>query len=30
MLFNATTREALVTRGPIGSRPWKRFTFEKE
>jgi isopenicillin-N N-acyltransferase-like protein len=29
MLFDTTTREALVTRGPIGSRPWKRFGFEK-
>ena len=29
MLFDTTTREALVTRGPIGSRPWKRFGFDQ-
>jgi hypothetical protein len=29
MLFDTTSREALVTRGPIGSRPWKRFGFDQ-
>jgi isopenicillin-N N-acyltransferase-like protein len=29
MLFDTTKREAFVTRGPIGSRPWTRFGFEK-
>jgi isopenicillin-N N-acyltransferase-like protein len=29
MLFDTTTREALVTRGPIGSRPWIRFGFDQ-
>jgi isopenicillin-N N-acyltransferase-like protein len=29
MLFDTTTREVLVTRGPIGSRPWKRFGFDQ-
>jgi hypothetical protein len=29
MLFDTTAREALVTRGPIGSRPWKRFGFDQ-
>jgi hypothetical protein len=29
MLFDTTKREALVTRGPIGSRPWKRFGFDQ-
>ena len=28
-LFDTTTREALVTRGPTGLRPRKRFGFEK-
>jgi isopenicillin-N N-acyltransferase-like protein len=28
MLFNCTTREALVSRGPGCSGRWKRFTFE--
>jgi predicted choloylglycine hydrolase len=30
MLFNTSKREALVTRGPIGKRDWKRFTFEED
>jgi hypothetical protein len=30
MLFDTTTREALVTRGPIGSRPWTRFGFDQD
>jgi hypothetical protein len=29
MLFDTTKREALVTRGPIGSRPWIRFGFDQ-
>jgi isopenicillin-N N-acyltransferase-like protein len=27
MVFDTTSREAFVTRGPIGSRPWSRFGF---
>ena len=29
MLFDTTARQALVTRGPIGSRPGKRFGFDQ-